>query len=192
MSRPSTTPPPWVAAQARWRSHQVPSHLGVGGHDRDGAARPRASGCAGDVPPVDGDPLPHRNGRRPGQCRHRLAVLRWRAQLQRQRGDGPVHGARVEALDAQPLRHRPRDRGLAGAGRPVNGDQQCPGRRRAGGEPLEVLGEGRVARLDGPEPGDQAVLPRTAPPAPPWRPTSPSGGRPGCRSARPAAGRPRR
>ena len=163
MSRPSTTPPPWASAQARWRLHQ----LAVAPRGWRPRRRPPCptSGermTAGDVLAVDGDLLPHLDvdaagrGRPPPRCR-RAACPR-----QGQGGHGPVHGARVEPLDAQPLRHGGRDRGLAGAAGPSMATSSGRGALPGAGEALEVLGERRVAGRDGAEPGDQAALARPA------------------------------
>ena len=49
-------------------------------------------------------------------------VVEGDAGLAGQQPDGAVHGAGVQIQVAEPLGHPPRDRALAGAGRPVDGD----------------------------------------------------------------------
>ena len=76
-------------------------------------------------------------------------------------GDGAVHRPRIEAVETELGRHGARDGGFPGSGRPVDGDDQGPGCRRAGaGQAAEVVGEPGIAGLHRAEPGDEAALAR--------------------------------
>ena len=190
MSRPSTTPPPCVPAQARWRSTRCRRTSGLAATTE--TARPtsgermrpvtsspsmttRSPTSIVDAPPEQptasilrrASPSAGRGRRPPGTWRPYRAVRR--------------RAARPPPSTRSTCRHRPGRRWRPAAG---------AGAAAPAGQTREVLGEGRVAGLDGAEPGDEAALARHAQPSRPRRRPWPSGGRPGCRSGRRAAGPP--
>ena len=169
MSRPSITASPSVAERALALAHHL-AHLGwrattgtswsmsglriearhVGAVDEDAAARRRSStGCSA------------RERRRARPPRSSGSAAR-----EREPGERAVHRAGVEVAEAEPLGEQPRDRALAGSGRPVDGDDH---RSSCGGssqrvEQVEEAGEAYRRRLGAldldalarDEPGDRA------------------------------------
>ena len=92
--------------------------------DRDHPVDSVAADRGGDVGAGDPDALllvePHRLGERQlAQC---LAVAEVDSTLHREPGHRAVHRPRVEIAEAEPLGDRACDRALAGARRPVDGD----------------------------------------------------------------------
>ena len=71
---------------------------------------------------VDDHPLPHLDGRRPGQSCHGVAVVRRCSQFQGQRGHGAIHGARLEVEQTKMPGQMPGDGALSRTGRAINGD----------------------------------------------------------------------
>ena len=108
---------------------------------------------------VDDDPSAHFDF---GTCRqrsHGVVIVRGNVQGQRTGGDRAVHGAGVEPVQAEMCRHRLRNGRLARPGRPVDGDDESPGRQWVvPGEVRQVIGKSGVAGLDGTEAGDEAAL----------------------------------
>ena len=58
--------------------------------------------------------------------RDRLRTVQIDFQLQTAERNTPIHGTRIEVLEAQPAGQRPRNRALACAGGPINGDHTHP------------------------------------------------------------------
>ena len=57
-----------------------------------------------------------------GKPGHDVVIIQRQPVLQRLPGDGPVHGAGIDVLVSKALGHRARERALARARRPIDGN----------------------------------------------------------------------
>src|SRR3990170_3885130 len=133
-------------------SHHLP-HLGMARHRRDDAVDARGADLLRDLgagdehrAALEGDGVRARERAEGGR------VLERRPALEREPGDGPVHGARVQGAKAESLGEPPSDRGLACPGRAVDRDDHrpfpFPGKARPGEDPVRAatISPGRASQ----------------------------------------------
>ena len=117
-------------ADALLLGHKRLANGGRGGHGADGTVYLRRADGVGHVHAGNGDAARQRIARLMGEpdlvhvgdAAERFAVFQRNAVLQRLPGDGAVHGARIQAREAQTARDRLRNGRFAGAARAVDSD----------------------------------------------------------------------
>ena len=83
--------------------HEHRTHAGIGCHHRHHAVHLGPADGLGDVRPVDLDPLADGDGEGAGQIGHRGLVTGIDLAVEDGPGHRPVHGARVQAADTEPV-----------------------------------------------------------------------------------------